>query len=136
MAITDPDAGPYSFQGEQGVSQFVVVMANEHAEIIVTSDGAAVGSAKPGQVGAFHIVCNQQSNIYGYLLSAYNAKTARQLNGDVSTFFGMAISVRDATTNRGHILSGVAVSKPPDLPRGMNAVDVTWILPAANIVNM
>jgi hypothetical protein len=135
VSITDPDAGPFSFSGEQGVGQFVVSMATERTVLATASDGAIMGSAIAGDSGHISIECQQTSDIHAYLLGWLNAKIARQNNGDVTTWFGMKISVRNVTTNTAHTLTGVGPSKMPDYPYSAQGQNITWMLPAANVVN-
>jgi hypothetical protein len=135
VTMTDPDVGEFVFSGQQGINQFIVTMATERTVLATAADAAIMGSAIPGSSGAFHVECQQTSDIYDYLLTWHNAKVTRQLLGDVSTWFAMKISVRDATTQRGHVLTGVAPSKIPDYPRGVQGQNVTWVLPAADVQN-
>lgn len=135
VTMTDPDAGPFSFSGELGAGQFIVSMATDRTVLATAADGAIMGSAIAGNSGHIAIECQQTSTIHKYLLSWYNAKVARQLNGDVSTWFSMAISVRNATTNTGHTLTGVGPSKIPDYPYQKEGQNITWTLPAADIQN-
>jgi hypothetical protein len=133
--MTDPDVGQFLFTGQQGVTQFIVEMTTDRTVLAVAADAAVMGSAIAGNNGAFHIECQQTSEIYGYLLAWHNAKVTRQLNGDVTTWFSMTVSIRDASTQRGHVLRGVAPSKIPNYPRGAQGTNVTWVLPAADVIN-
>jgi hypothetical protein len=111
-------------------------MATERTVLLTAADGTILISAIAGNSGHVNIQVQQTSQLHQFLLNWLNAKLAKLNNGDVTTWAGATMSLRNVTTGTGHTCSGVAPSKMPDYPYAAQGQNITWMLPCADIQNV
>jgi hypothetical protein len=127
--------GPFSFAGQIGVGEFIINMHTEQSVLDTAADGLIMPSALAGQSGAMTIQVQQTSALHRYLLAWYNLLKQARDNGDVSQWFGAAVSLVSKTDGSSHQLTGVAPTKIPDKTYGPQGVRLSWQLLACNIEN-
>lgn len=133
--FADPDAGPFAFAGQIGVGKFTVAMARERTAHNVAADGDVMVSYIADDSGSVDIEVQQTSALHKFLLNWLNLKITRANNGDVSTWAAATLSIRNITTGTSHTLTGISPGKMPDMPYEAQGQNVTWHLPAANVIN-
>lgn len=133
--FSDPDVGNFAFAGQIGLGEFSVGMATERTAMLTAADGTILPSAIAGNSGHINISVQQTSVFHQFLLNWLNTKLAKQNGGDVTTWAGATLSLRNVSTNTYHTLTGLCPSKMPDIPYQAQGQNVTWMLMAADIQN-
>jgi hypothetical protein len=126
-------AVPFSFFGQIGIGSATVTMATDKTAQDVASDGAIMVSAIPGDNGHIAFEMQQTSALYAFFLSTYNALKTAMLNGDVTSWAGMSITLRNIVDGSTHVCTGVSFNKIPDKVYAAQGQRQTWTLPCADI---
>lgn len=133
-AISDPDAGAFPFQGQEGVKQLTITNHTDRTVHDTAADGTIMVSYVSGASGAIEIETQQTSSLHQYLVNWANIKFTQSETGNAANFASAAIKVVDLINGAIHTLTGVSPLKIPDKPYGPSGGFVTWRLMAANIV--
>lgn len=127
--------GSFSFFGQIGIGKFTVSMVTDRSVQSTAADGNVMVSAIAGDAGECTIETQQTSILHQVLLAWFNFCIAAQKNGDVSSWLGASLSIRNITTTTGHVLIGISPGKMPDMPYEAQGQNVTWRLVAADVHN-
>lgn len=122
--------------GNIGTGALTVRMATERTKHLVGADGVVMPSYVAGDNGELSIEMQQTSALHHALLTLYNLLITLAANGDVSNWANTTIAGRTVLDGATHVFSGVSFQKIPDKPYESEGRNVTWILMAANIVNL
>ena len=133
--FNDPDVGNLAFAGQLGVGSFVVGMDTERTTMNTAADGTVVPSSIAGDSGHVTINVQQTSILHRFLTQWLNAKLAKQNVSDVTTWAGATLSLRNVSTNSGHVLTGLCPVKQPDTTYEAQVQLLQWVLRAANVQN-
>jgi hypothetical protein len=131
-AMSDPDVGPFPFQGQEGVKQVTITNTTERGVLDTAADGTIMVSYVSGASGGINIETQQDSSFHQYLISWANVKFANAETGNAANFAAAAIKIVDLLSGSIHTLTGVFPTKIPDKPYGPQGGFVTWRLLAAN----
>lgn len=135
-AFTDPDAGTYSFAGQEGIKHLTVTNATERTVHDTAADGTVMVSYVSGTSGSLDIETQQNSSLHQFLVNWANLKFTQSENGGAASFAAAAVKIQDLLNGATHILTGVSPTKIPDKPYGPAGASVTWRLMAANVVTL
>jgi len=135
-AFTDPDAGTFPFEGQQGVKNITVDYSIDRTVHDVAADGTVMVSYVSGSNGSFTFETQQNSTLHQFLVNWANIKFTLSENQNAQRFATGAIKVVDLLSGATHILTGVTPQKIPDKPYGPSGGFVTWKLMAANVITM
>ncbi len=135
-AFVHPLVGSYVLGGGQiGLGSLTVAMTQDRTVQDVASDGSVMISYIAGDNGTISIEVQQTSSLHDFLLSWFNAcKTAADL-GDVSNWAAASVSIRNMIDGSMHTATGVSPGKMPDKTYQQQGQKITWVLPAARIIN-
>lgn len=135
-AFASPLAGDFLFSGNIGEGQVVVSNTTEHTVIETAPDGTTMTSAIVGDSGSVSIQCQQTSTLDKFLLLWHNLHLVAAKAGDVSQWSNSVLLLRNSVNGTAHECSGVSPQKVPDVTYGAQGAYRTWILPAAEILNV
>lgn len=133
-AFTDPDAGTFPFQGQEGIKQITITNATDRTAHDTAADGTIMVSYISGASGGFEIETQQTSSFHEFLVNWANIKFTQSENGGGATFASAAVKVVDLINGSIHTLTGVSPTKIPDKIYAAAGGFVTWKLMAANAV--
>lgn len=133
-AISDPDAGTFPFQGQEGVKTITISNATDRTAHDTAADGTIMVSYVSGASGLIEIETQQTSSLHQFLINWANIKFTESENGNAIRFAAAAVKVVDLINGAIHTLTGVSPTKIPDKPYGPSGGFVTWRLMAANVV--
>jgi hypothetical protein len=133
-AFTDPDAGTFPFQGQEGVKHITIVNATDRTVHDTAADGTIMVSYVSGASGSCDIETQQNSSLHEFLVMWANIKFTQSENGGGASFASAAIRVQDLINGAVHTLTGVSPLKIPDKNYAAAGGFVTWKLMAANVV--
>jgi hypothetical protein len=137
-SMTNPAlaGAPIVFAGEIGQGQFTISMHTERTVLDTAADSTVMPSYIAGDSGDIAIEVQQTSIIHKELLALYNLLKIAADSGDVSNWAASALSIRNTVDGSQHILTGVAFSKIPNKVYAAQGQRITWVLMAANVVNI
>lgn len=121
--------------GNIGVGSITIAMTTARTVMEVAADGTVMGSYVAGDNGTITIVCQQTSLMHKQLLTLYNLLKTAADNFDVSGWLANIVSLQTLLDGSTHKATGVGFMKIPDKPYEAQGKNVTWELPAANIVS-
>lgn len=130
-AVAHPALGAYTFTGE-GVGEVVISSATEKSSHDVAADGSILVSKIAGNNGSISISVQQNSPVDTWLLAAYNYL----INANADEWAQMAATLRSASFNRTHILTGMSFQKKPDRSYQAQGQRVNWVLMVADIQDL
>lgn len=133
-AFTDPDAGTFPFQGQQGLKQITINNATERTAHDTASDGTVMVSYISGASGSAEIEVQQNSTLHQFLVNWANIKYVQaEGGGGSSNFASAALKVIDLINGAVHTLTGISPAKIPDKNYTAAGGFVTWRLLAAQV---
>lgn len=137
-SLTNPvlAGAPIVFAGEIGMGQFTISMHQERTTHDVAADSTVMPSYIAGDNGDVAIEVQQTSSLHADLLALYNLLKIAADSGDVTNWAASALSLRNVVDGSQHILTGVSFSKIPNKVYAAQGQKITWVLLAANIVNL
>jgi len=126
---------PLTFTSYQGIGlkKITVMMRTEKTEHVIGADGVVIPIYIPGNDGSIIVSCQQNSQAHKTLLNWYKLVRAAIDGGDVSNFATGAMTIRSVSAGTGHVANGISIPKLGDKPYAIQAGDVEWNLPCANI---
>jgi hypothetical protein len=135
-AFVHPLAGTYILGGGNvGMGQITISMAQDRTVQDVAADGSVMVSYIAGDNGSCSLEVQQTSDLHDFLLGWFNlCKTAADL-GDITNWAAGALSVRNIVDGSVHTLTGISPGKVPDKTYTAQGGKITWVLPAANVIN-
>jgi hypothetical protein len=133
-AFTDPDAGTYPFQGQQGLKQITINNATERTAHDTASDGTVMISYISGASGSAELECQQNSSLHEFLVNWANIKYTQAESGNGANYASAALKVIDLINGAIHTLTGISPAKIPDKNYTAAGGMVTWRLMAGNVV--
>jgi hypothetical protein len=119
-----------------GNGQMVVSNATTRSEQDTAADGAVMVSYIAGSSGSITIECQQTSLIHKYLLATNALLQAAADADDVSNWAANSVQLRNILDGSTHYLTGVSFAKTPDKTYAGRGGMITWMLLAANVVNL
>jgi hypothetical protein len=123
-----------TFNGQIGIGQIVIHMANDITTHEIGVDGAVIPFAIPVYNGVITVQCQQTSVLHKFLLSWYNSiKSAEQSSGDVSNWANAVMKLRNITDGTSHNVTGISPKVNADKAYAVQGGNVAWTLMAANI---
>lgn len=134
-AMTSPVGVNLVFGGQLGVGKIVVANTTEHTSHDTAADGVVMPSFVAGDSGVITIECQQTSIIHQTLLNWLNILKTAAMNGDVSNWASTNMLLMETTTGQSHNVSGMSPQKSADKSYAAQGGNVTWTLPACNVVN-
>ena len=135
-ALTSPLAGAFPFAGEIGAGKVVVENTTDHGVMDGAADGTHVPGFVAGNAGRITIEVQQTSIFHKYLLAWANLHIVAATGGDVSNWAGSSMLLRNTVDGTSHIATGLTPTKIPDKSYDKNPGNLTWVLLAANLVNL
>ena len=135
-AFVHPLVGSYILAGGNiGLGQVTIAMTQDRTSQDVAADGSVMVSYLPGDNGTISFEVQQTSDLHNFLLNWWNAcKTAADL-GDVLNWAAGAVSLRNLLDGSLHTATGISPGKRPDKVYAAQGGKITWVLPAARIIN-
>jgi hypothetical protein len=132
--LTTP-AGAFPIAGQIGLNSLLISNAIEHVTQQVSGDGTVMVSWASGRNGHAGIDVQQTSDLHKFLIDSFNLIQVAADAGDTSLVAISTFSFRNIVDNSYGILTGMSISKIPDVPRGSQGQNVMWMLPAADLVS-
>lgn len=130
-SLNSPLVGSYIFSG-QGVGSVAVNKTVDRSVLDNAADTAAVISKIAGNNGQLVLECLMNSDVHKYMLKWFAAHWAAPTVDWATT----TVYLRNNSTGGGHICTGVAPLKEPDISYQAEAQRVTWTLIVADIQNI
>jgi activator of HSP90 ATPase len=123
--------------GNIGAGKFVIDMAATRSENEASSDGAVMTSAiAGGNHGTITCDVQQTSILHKFFLEMNNLHQTAVDNGDISLWAASELEFRSILDGSQHIATGVSIQKTPPKTYDARGGMITWVLLAANIVNI
>lgn len=130
-AIAHPLFGAFVFTGE-GAGEVSVSMATERTAHDLAADGSVMVSKLAGRNGTITVSAQQTSDLHKWLLAWFNFLEL----ADTSEWAKTAVTLRNTADGTSHFANGVSPQKVPDKPYQAQGQRVTWVLMAAEIINL
>lgn len=135
-AFVHPIAGTYILGGGNiGMGQITISMAQDRTVQDVAADGSVMTSYIAGDNGSCSLEVQQTSDLHDFLVNWFNVCKTLADNGDIANWASAQISIRNIVDGSVHTLSGVSPGKMPDKVYQSQGQKITWVLPAANVIN-
>jgi hypothetical protein len=135
-AFIHPLGGQYILGGGNvGLGQVTISMAQDRTSTNVSADGSTMVSYIAGDNGTISIECQQTSDLHQFLLTTFNACKLAADAGDVKSWAAGLFSFRTMIDGSAHTATGVSFGKVPDKVYQKEGQMITWVMPAAKIIN-
>lgn len=134
--IVHPYTGSYILGGGNiGLGQVTVEKTTDRTAHDIAADGSVMVSYIPGDNGTITIEVQQTSDLHNFLQSWFNLCRTAADNGDPSQWASAAISLRNLVDGSHHTATGVSPGKEAAKSYSSQGGKITWVLPAARIIN-
>lgn len=130
-SIAHPTYAPFIFTGK-GIGSVNVGMDTEKTVHDPAADGVIMVSKIAGENGRITIECQQTSDVHKYLLGLYNYLN----NAGTDQWAAMVLALRNTSDGTSHAARGVSFQKVPDKPYQAQGQKISWVLMAAEIINL
>lgn len=135
-AFTNPAIGTtIPFGGQIGTGKIVVANTTDHTSHDTAADGVVMPSFIAGDSGVITIECQQTSIVHQLLLIWLNTLKTAAMNNDLSNWATTSMLLIETTTGQTHVVNGISPQKAADKSYAASGGNVTWTLPACNVVN-
>jgi hypothetical protein len=132
-AITSTLAGVFPFAGQIGAGRISVEYITDHGALDTAADGTVLPSFVAGRAGRITIEVQQTSAFHKYLLFWHNVHVTMASSGDISSWAGTSLLIRNTLDGSSHAALGVIPTKIPDKAYAASPTMITWTLLCSNL---